>query len=252
MPRQPRKLSSTNIYHVVVKGNNSQLLFEENHDYLKYLEILEYQKEKCDFKLFAYCLMSNHVHLLIRTNSVALDSIFRKINTAYANWFNMKYCRTGPIQDGRYYSEPVDSPEYLLSAVRYIHKNPLNAGLENQIGSNFIWTSYPSYINKPSELVDTDLILCQFADINDFINFHSFNNNDIFIDINNVRKRMPDDVATCTINKMCNIAHPDEIAKFSLLQRREAIYSIHEKGISSRQISRLTGIPLGVINRILF
>lgn len=253
MPRKPRQCSSLGIYHVVVKGINSHLLFEERNDYLKYLEILKFQKENCNFNLFAYCLMTNHVHLLIKVNETPLDSIFRKINTSYANWFNMKYSRSGPLQDGRYYSEPVNSLDYFLSALRYIHKNPLKANLEKKIGSKYPWNSYRSYTNQNDSLIDINFVLSEFASIDDFIEYHShFSNSDIvFLDINNIRRRIPDDVAIEIIKQSCGVNHPTDVSKFTLLDRRNAIYSLYEKGISSRQINRLTEIPRGVIDRIL-
>ena len=108
MARHSRKKSSLLTYHIIIKGADRQLLFEEAKDYKKYLEILEYFKEECHFQIFAYCLMDNHVHLLIRHSpEYSLETIFRKINTTYAIWFNMKYDRTGFVQNGRYFSEPV-------------------------------------------------------------------------------------------------------------------------------------------------
>jgi len=251
MPRKPRQHSMLDIYHIVVKGINSQLLFEEAKDYLKYLEILEYHKENCSFDLFAYCLMSNHVHLLIRTNKVPLESIFKKINTAYANWFNMKYSRSGPLQDGRYYSEPIDSLDYLLSALRYIHKNPLKANLEKSVGSRYPWNSYHAYIMRKNKLVDTEFILSAFNSIDKFIDFHSNDSKINFIDIHNIKHRIPDDIAIEKIKHFCKVNNPTDISKFSLLDRRNAIFLLHENRISARQINRLTGIPRGVIDRIL-
>lgn len=251
MPRKPRMCSSLDIYHVVVKGINSQLLFEELRDYQKYLEILELQKEKCNFDLLAYCLMSNHVHLLVRTNGLPLDSIFRKINTAYANWFNMKYSRSGPLQDGRYYSEPVNSPDYLLSALRYIHMNPLNAGLEESVGTKHLWSSYRAYIEQKEGLVDISSILSEFNSIDDFVKYHSTESDDSFLDIHNIKRRIPDDVAIEMIKQLFNVSYPTEISQFTLLDRRNAIFLLYENGISARQINRLTGIPRGIVDRIL-
>ena len=173
MPRKPRQHSSLDIYHVVIKGINGQLLFEEHKDYLKYLEILKLHKFNCDFDLFAYCLMSNHVHLLIHTNDIPLEAIFRKINTAYANWFNMKYSRSGRLQDGRYYSEPINNLDYLLCALRYIHKNPLKAGLEKNVGSQYPWNSFHAYTKQNDDLVDIGSILSEFNSLDDFIEYSS-------------------------------------------------------------------------------
>lgn len=251
MPRKPRQSSPLNTYHVVVKGVSSQLLFEEYNDYLKYLEILELQKEKCSFNLFAYCLMSNHIHLLIQINEVSLESIFRKINTTYANWFNMKYSRSGPLQDGRYYSEPIKSLDQLLCALRYIHKNPFKAGLDEYVGSKYPWNSYHAFTRQNDALVDIGFILSKFASISDFIEYHSSDSDSIFIDINNIKHRIPDDVAIEIIKKSCSVNHPSDVSKFTLLSRKNAIFSLYKNGISARQINRLTGIPRGVIDRTL-
>ncbi len=251
MPRKPRQYSSLDIYHVVIKGINSQLLFEERKDYLKYLEILKLHKANCQFDLFAYCLMSNHIHLLIRTNNVSLESIFRKINTSYANWYNMKYSRSGPLQDGRYYSEPINSSDYFLAALRYIHKNPLKANLESSIGSKYPWSSYNAYIEQNDSLVDVKFALSEFNSLNGFIEFHSIDSDSDFIDLHNIKRRIPDDVAAEMIKDFFNVNHPTDISNFSLLDRRNAIFLLYEKGISIRQINRLTGISRGVIERIL-
>lgn len=251
MPRKPRQSSPTEIYHVVVKGVNSQLMFEERRDYLKYIEILEYQKENCSFELFAYCLMSNHVHLLIRVNETPLDSVFRKINTSYANWFNMKYSRSGPLQDGRYYSEPINSVHHFLSALKYIHRNPIKSGLEKSIGAKYPWNSYNAYILGDNELVDIDFAFSEINTIDEFIDFHSTDSEYQFIETNSLRKRIPDDVAIDIAKSNLHVKNPEDISDFPLIKRRNAILFLNEKGISARQINRLTGIPRGVIDRIL-
>ena len=133
MARQARKLSSTLTYHVIVRGADRQLLFEETKDYLKFLDFLQLYKEKYEFEIFAYCLMSNHVHLLLRhPETVTLERIFRSLNSSYASWFNQKYQRTGFLFGGRYYSEPVESDQYLLTVLKYIHFNPTKAYLESK------------------------------------------------------------------------------------------------------------------------
>ena len=132
MPRHSRRKSSTRTYHIVIKGADRQLLFEEKNDYIKYLNILEYFKSECKIEIFAYCLMSNHVHLLIRHPvDIPLETVFRRINTTYAIWFNMKYNRTGFVQNNRFFSEPVEDLSYFLNVVKYIHYNPTKAGLEH-------------------------------------------------------------------------------------------------------------------------
>jgi len=98
MPRQARKLSSTGIYHVMLRGINQQQIFEDEEDYDKFLQILKECKEVSEFRLLAYCLMGNHVHLLIKQEQERLDTVFRRIAGRYVYWYNVKYRRVGHLQ----------------------------------------------------------------------------------------------------------------------------------------------------------
>lgn len=250
MPRKPRKKSSTNTYHVVVKGNNRQLLFEAIRDYKKYIEILSLYKDQCHFNLFAYCLMSNHVHLLLQVTDVSLETIFRKINTHYAIWFNAKYQRTGHIQDGRYYSEPIEDDHYLFCAIRYIHSNPSKAGLEPMPGHSYPWTSIHEYKSHTNHLVDTDSIY-KIYDPNVLLNNVSSFSSVELIDIDSLRKRLPDDVAQEIMEKECHCTCVTDFSSLPILLRNQYLIKLHDCGISFRQLNRITGISLGVIQRVV-
>lgn len=251
MPRHTRQLSSTQTYHIVIKGADRQLLFESSKDYLKYLDILAYYKQKCHFELFAYCLMSNHVHLLLRHSpEYSLENIFRRINTSYSIWFNMKYDRTGFLQNGRYHSEPVEDERYLLTVVKYIHFNPAKAGLEHMPGESYPWSSYFDYINEFSKLSDTSLILSIVGGKMQFQILHSNPSENVCLDVEQLRKRIPDDVAKEIIFNISNCSCCTEFQKLPLIDRDKNIRLIHEKGVSIRQINRLTGTPRGIIEKI--
>lgn len=253
MPRDKRKVSRTRIYHVIVKGADRQLLFEETKDYVKYLEILENYKDELNFKLFAYCLMSNHVHLLIQVSEEGtLEKIFRSINTKYAVWFNMKYNRTGFVQDGRYHSEPVETIEYFLTAIRYIHLNPQKAGLESAPGEQYPWSSFVEYCSDVPRLIDRDTVFQIIGDEDLFFSMHSYvTSDDACFDIKKTRKRLPDDVAKSIIEESCGCKNSTEFQKLSILERNCYIKKIYNEGVSIRQLNRLTGVPRGVIERVL-
>ena len=252
MPRNSRKKSCTQTYHVVVKGADRQLLFEESRDYKKYLEIIEYYKQQCHFELYAYCLMSNHIHLLIRHSpDFSLATIFRRINTAYAMWFNMKYNRTGFVQNGRYFSEPVETERYLLTVVKYIHFNPTKAGMEKAPGDSYPWSSFYDYQNQNNDLTDISLLLNISGGLEQFLELHTVESNDKCLDIDQFRTRLPDDVAKSIIYDICNCNSATEFQKLSLVARDKNILLIHKKGVSIRQINRLTGTPRGIVERIL-
>ena len=132
MPRTARIPSASGCYHVVLRGIGKQILFEEDEDYRRFLHTLEryLRDEKAD--IYAYCLMENHVHLLLHADS-GLDRLMKRIGTSYAYYFNEKYSRSGHLFQDRFSSEPVEDEAYLLAVVRYIHNNPQKAGICRKI-----------------------------------------------------------------------------------------------------------------------
>lgn len=251
MPRKARIKSASHIYHVVIRGADRQRFFEESKDYKKYLDFLNFYKEQCDFKIYAYCLMSNHVHLLIYTPKSSIETIFRRLNTSYATWFNMKYTRTGFLQQGRYYSEPVEDFDYLLTVLRYIHQNPFKAGMENYPGASYPWNSIHSYINLSKDCVDKGDIISYFNSIEAFISFNQKTSEDACLDIENIKKRLPDDVAREIIEQQTGCSTVTAFQSLSISDRNKYLIILHKKGLSIRQLNRLTGISKGVIDRAI-
>ena len=254
---KPRKKSATLTYHVVIKGADRQLLFEESDDYKKYLEIIKKYKKKFGFELFAYCLMPNHVHLLIRhPKDSSLENIFRCINTSYSVWFNSKYNRAGYLQNGRYHSEPIEDDQYLMTVLRYIHFNPTKAGIETHPGSSYSWNSYYDYQKKiagsrEKTLTDTSLVLGIMGNPEYFIALHDKIPHEACMDIDQFSKRLPDDVAREIIFQVSKCCSTTEFQKLSISNRNQFIKVIHEKGVSIRQINRLAGISKGIIQKVI-
>ena len=129
MARTARKESTSDIYHVMLRGINRQQIFLEDEDNLHFLEILKQCMEMSHFRLYAYCLMGNHVHLLLQTKDEPLGHVMKRIGTRYAVWYNYKYSRSGHLFQDRYKSEPVQDNAYFLTALRYILNNPVKAGM---------------------------------------------------------------------------------------------------------------------------
>lgn len=251
LPRKPRSLSSTNVYHVVVRGIDCQLIFEDTSDYTKYIDFLEKYKSDLQFDIFAYCLMSNHVHLLIHNPNTSLETIFRHLNTAYSTWFNKKYNRSGYLLQGRYYSEAVESREYLLTVIRYIHQNPLKSHLESFPGINYKYSSMYDYLHNISKIVNYNLISYLYSNPEQFIQHQSIHEDAECLDIENIRRRLTDEYARKLIIQECNCATVTEFQSLSLIEKELYLRNLHKKGISIRQLNRLTGIPKGVIDRTI-
>lgn len=133
MPRPLRIHLPDLIYHVLNRGNNRQVVFAEEKDYLHYLEILKKYKLKFNFKIFAYCLMANHIHLVIKTSKQGtISDIMKAVTIAHTRYYHHKYHASGHIWQGRFKSPIVSDDEYLLTLMRYIEQNPLRAGMVEQ------------------------------------------------------------------------------------------------------------------------
>jgi len=159
------------IYHVISRGIRKDNIYYENKDKDKFLYKLKETKEKYNLKIFSYCLMENHYHLLIRTPKSNLTKAMHYLNASYTNWFKAKHEIVGPIFQGRYKSILVEDESYLLTLSSYIHLNPLRAGMVEYL-KDYKYNSYNEYINKTeNNLVDKNLLLSKFEDIERFKKF---------------------------------------------------------------------------------
>lgn len=150
-------------YHVTSRGNRREKIYDSDKDKEQVLEIMERTKERYGYHLHAYALMDNHYHLLIETPKANLSQIMQNINTSYTVYANKKHKKNGHLFQGRFKGIIVDKDEYLITLSRYIHLNPVRAGIV-QKPEESKWTSYPSYIGKANGLVDTDDTLTRFSD----------------------------------------------------------------------------------------
>ena len=138
MGRKQREVSASGIYHVMLRGVNKQRIFEFSEDYQGFLRIMYQSKvtntegkpvDEPNFDVYAYCLMDNHVHLLLGTREVSLADVVKRIGSAYARFFNMRYQRVGHLYQDRFKSEPVNDLDYFRTLLRYIHRNPVKSGV---------------------------------------------------------------------------------------------------------------------------
>lgn len=149
-------------YHVMARGNRRSKIFYDDLDYHKYLSILTETKELYPYSLHSYCLMGNHVHLLLETTDYPITDIMKLINTSYAIYFNKRHDLVGHVFQGRYRSDLIKDSQYFLNASRYIHTNPLEAEITTNI-QDYRWSSYSSFFSSSKNpLVSTERILSFF------------------------------------------------------------------------------------------
>jgi REP element-mobilizing transposase RayT len=152
MPRRARKHAESEIYHVMLRGVNRDAVFLEDGDYERFLDALVRTKEASGCQVFAYCLMTNHVHLVLRSPAEPIGDVVRRLGVRYVGWFNHKYGRVGHLFQDRFRSAPVDDDAYLLTLVRYVWHNPVEAGLVNQ-PEDYRWSSR-RFLGLPHRLID--------------------------------------------------------------------------------------------------
>lgn len=184
MPRQARIKSYTGIYHIMIRGINKEKIFKNSTYKNKVIEIIREIKKELEFDLIAYCVMDNHMHLLLKADEESLIIIMKKINIKYAMYYNKLEKRYGHVFQDRFKSEAVEDNNYLLGALRYIHNNPIKAGMINNI-KGYKWSSAIEYLNKEEDLVSEKYLnefLGLFKDKEDFIKFHNQDDNILYID----------------------------------------------------------------------
>ncbi len=156
MARQLRIEFTGAFYHITSRGNLRDAVFFDDKDRERFIEILCKTKERYGYLLHAYILMDNHYHLLMETPKANISRIMQNVNTSYTVYVNKRYGRSGHLFQGRFKGLVVDKNEYLVTLSRYIHLNPVRAGIVKR-PEDYRWTSYRTFIDKAAKqrLVDT-------------------------------------------------------------------------------------------------
>ena len=247
MPRKARKKSESGIYHIMLRGVNNQQIFEEQEDYEKFLLILNICKDICKFKIYAYCLMGNHIHLLLQEKKEPIELIIKRLATRFVYWYNIKYQRVGHLFQDRFRSEPVDDERYFLAVLRYIHQNPVKAGICQKV-VDYPYSSYNEFFKK-RYLIDTDFVF-EIIHKDDFAQFNNEKNNDNFLDGEQKPKlKATDEQAKKIIEKYSKCKNAVEFQTLDVKSRDKCLKLFKEKGMSIRQISRLTGTSYYLVQK---
>ena len=159
MARPPRLQFPGAIYHVMARGNERREIFRDERDRERYLERLAHYREKFGFRVLAFCLMTNHVHLALRSGAVPLSRFMAGLQSSYTQWFNRRYRRSGHLFQGRYKAFLVQEDPYLLTLIRYIHENPKTARMAER-PEDYVWCSDRYYRRgRGPEWLDLDDVL---------------------------------------------------------------------------------------------
>ena len=247
MPRSARTFGNSGYLHVIVRGIGRQLLFEEPSDYHYYIWLLEKYSGETGTAVNAYCLMENHVHLLVRHKEGSVSLFMKKMGISYSAYFNRKYERTGHLFQDRFKSEPVDDDAYFLSVNRYILKNPEKAGICS--AADYPWSSYSLYFSKDT-FVDTSLLHDMIGSESDYREFVAAENDAVCMESENDGTK--EDRTREILRSVLGTENGMILQSFDSAERDEAITALHKAGLSVRTIERITGIGRGIIQKILW
>lgn len=187
MPRVARKDFSTSFFHVMVQGINKEYIFNEEKLKDKYLELITKYEKEYNVEILAYCIMDNHVHLLIYTEDInQMSRYMHRVNSIYAGYYNyINTNRVGYVFRDRYVSEPIYKEEYLLRCIKYIHMNPVKAKMVKQC-EDYKYSTYCDYLNNKGRAKSN--ILCKVLGISNYESaFKTIDNETIFQDIEDNR-----------------------------------------------------------------
>lgn len=255
MPRIARKISSTKVYHIILRGNDRQDIFLDEQDYHKFLKIVKILKEKYQYDIFTYCLMSNHVHLVVYDKNMQLSKIIQSMEISYASYFAKKYNKVGHLFQNRFLSKNVETKEYLCGLCRYIHQNPLKAKISNT--EDYKWSSYKEFIYG-EKIINSELVLSIFGPnkkeaIENFIIFHSYETCFINEEVEyECIDKITDEQVKKKVKKILNIEDVRSILSYDRKTRNEALQKLKIiKGVSKAQLARVLGMNRKILERIM-
>ena len=279
MARRKRISSQSGYIHIITRGVNKQDIFLEKRDYRRFLDIMEKVLSRYHIDVVAFCLMSNHVHLLLYDNKAEnhdeVSAFMHDLLCLYAIYFNKRYERSGHLFQNRYTSRIIETKKYLMLCIRYIHNNPVKAGISGRY--DYQWSSYREYIEHARADMTADIIsnsehasssvladikkptsgtICNtsildqlFGSIDTFIDFHKQYNlpSEVALEYYENHKAPSDIQAKDIICSFIKSTDPSSIQSLPRKDRNAIIDKLTAIGNHASQIARITGLSKTVI-----
>lgn len=237
MSRKPRKNLKSSFFHVIVQGIDKKYIFSKEEYMKKYLSLIIEKSLKRNINILAYCIMSNHAHILIYTSELYNMSFFmRDVNTEYGTYYNTKEKRVGYVFRDRFVSEPITNIRYLYNCISYIHFNPVEANIVKH-PHEYIYSSYNDYLNNNGIVTEESLKLLfgssiDYMEIFKFIHLSKEN----FLDYK--------DKKVIDYNMVKNIVDYSNTIE-------DECYKLKSYGLSNRKIAEMMSIGRNKVNKII-
>ncbi len=153
MPRMARLLLKNSCYHIITRGNQKQDVFMEEADYKRYFKVLTKYTKRFKAKLYSFCLMPNHIHLLLEPEvPEKLAKLMQGLNLSYTLYFNRKYNKIGHLWQDRFLSKVITKDAYLLDCISYIEANPMRANMVTHL-QDYTWSSYNLRLRRDHDII---------------------------------------------------------------------------------------------------
>lgn len=262
MTRPQRQKSITGIYHVMLRGVNKQIIFEESGDYHYFIRLLSQSVSPTDelgkplpsrCSIFAYCLMPNHVHLIIQEKSESLSETIRRVATAYALFYNKKYERCGHLFQDRFKSEPVNDFSYFVTLLRYVHQNPVAGGLCRRL-EDYAWSSWQEFLKTQRgqapvcPVCDVAAVIRRIPieELQELVN-EPLRKTAQILDFDRRRGSVTNDEIMAYLSDTYGLRHPMDLQLYNRERRNDILRACKEIGASIRQLSKLTGFSERIV-----
>ena len=249
MPRRARQLAESRIYHVMMRGVNRDAIFLEDEDFARFLDALAKARDASGCTVLAYCLMGNHVHIVLQTADEPIGAVVKRVGVRYAGWFNRKYGRVGHLFQDRFTSRPVEDDGYFVSLLRYVWNNPVEAGLV-ELPEAYPWSSR-HFLGRESLLVDEGQLRKLLA--GDPLSTVAPGPPFAPRRPDSKPGRRPlytDEEASELMRRACGAGSPGEYRKLDEATRRRAIRELRTRSVAFAQIAKLTGLSTTSAKRL--
>ena len=255
MPRKSRQESRSGYYHVMIRGINKEKIFQNEQDKGKFMKIVRNKNGDGGVLIIAYCLMDNHFHLVAKGEIRALSNLMKKINIAYASYYNKNRERVGHVFQDRFRSEAVETDEYLYGLVRYVHNNPVKAGIVMS-PEDWLWSSCKEYLKESFIISDKEAadIKAMFGGKRNFLKNHRKDDEYVFLDM---EKDMDENRMLIAKGILNREIESKRLVNIQALKKdknafRETLAAIAVKtGMSRADMSKLLSTSESTVNREL-
>jgi REP element-mobilizing transposase RayT len=252
LPRQARRESQTGMYHIMMRGNNRGWIFKDKRYKTLYFNKLKECITESEIELYAWCIMDNHIHLVIHGCKEDIITMTKRVNSYFAGKYNHKERQVGHVFQDRYKSEAIEDEGYLMKVIRYVHQNPVKAKMVKKC-SDYYWSSYNEYINRAEMYTCKSINIVEALfnkQIDLFVAYHDIEDEDEYLEIKEDIDKYREEKAQKIIEKYCRkyqLTNIIDIHRHSDIRDQIIKELISKSRLSFRRIAAITGMSYSSI-----